>query len=304
MNKTFKVLIGIIVTIVVVLLSITIISNIVSGQMQKNLNKNSERYKVTRGDLLLTAIGSGKISSSNFHSVMPSGNITEIKVNIGDYVKKGDVIAEFTNVLGQSADFTSEYNGVISSIPGAITESNPTSPSTSFEISDSNKLLLNIQVTENDVYKVKINQKANVYLDALNLTLRGIVSHISQNGETAGDFSVYEVTVEFDKISDNIYLGMSGSAKIQVENKKNVLKVPVDAIIEKGDKRFLLNSEWLKNSNSPRSDYYIEVKTGLSDSDYVEVIKGDIEGKEILITNDTKVGFPFLSSSSDDNKTD
>lgn len=223
MNKMIKVLLVIAVIIAVIAIGINVIGRMINGQMQNTLSKNTERYKVTRGDLLLTAIGSGKITSSTVHSVMPNGSISEIKINVGDYVNKGDIIATYTNVLGASSEFTSEYNGVVTSVPGTISGGAlSANPSSSFEISDSDKLLLNIQVTENDVYKVKVGQNANVYIDALNLTVRGKVSHISQTGETTGDFSVYKVTIEFDKVNDDIYLGMSGSAKIQIETKKSV----------------------------------------------------------------------------------
>lgn len=251
-----------------------------------------DRYTVTRGDLSLTAVGSGKIVSADAETVIPQGSVKEIKVKAGDYVKKGDVLATVVGTTGQDENFTSDYEGVVTAVPGTAAASTSSgtkslltggTSSSGFEISDENDLQMDIQATENDVYKIRTGQEASVYVDALSLTVSGTVTRVSLSGDTSGDYTTYDVTVKFKKGSNDIFLGMTGSATITVETKKNVLKVPTDALIEKNGKRYLLGAGWLQNLSRPQSDYYIEVKTGLADADTAEITGGDVEGKQILI---------------------
>jgi len=188
------------------------------------------------------------------------------------------VLAIYQTVLGEEKKFTADYAGVVSAVPGSSLTA-----SAGFEISGQDHLQMDIQATEKDVYKIRNNQTASIYIDALDLTVDGHVSRISRYGLTAGDYSVYTVTVSFDKGDANIFLGMTGSAKITVESKGDVLKIPTEALIESGGKRYVLKSDWLNHVAQPQSDYYIEITTGLADSNYIEVLTGEVENQEILI---------------------
>lgn len=279
MKKGIKALIIILVILALLAAGVFFGGNYLSQQTAKKISNSAERYTVTKGELSLYAVGSGKITSADAWTVALPGTLVELKVRVGDVVKKGDVLARYQTVLGEEKNFTSDYAGVVSVVPGASL----TGASASFEISGQEHLQMDIQATEKDVYKIKNDQTASIYIDALNLTVNGKVSRISRFGVTAGDYSVYTVTVSFDKGEANIYLGMTGSAKITVESKGDVLKIPTEALIESGGKRYVLKSEWLDHIAQPQSDYYIEITTGLADSEYIEILSGEVENQEILI---------------------
>lgn len=284
MKKSGKVALIVIGIIAVIAVLLAAAGNSFARNRRQSLSSSAERYIVTKGELSFTAVGSGKIASADIKNVVSQGSISEIKVKIGDYVKIDDVLADITNNTGENDFLKSEYEGVVTAVPAGGYDALTGKPAaSSFEISSINTLQMIIQATEKDIYKIQAGQKASIYIDALNLTVDGTVSRVSMAGKTAGDFSVYDVTVSFDKGDNNIYLGMTGSAKILIETKKDIVKVPVEAIIERDSKRYVLKSEWLDNMNRPQKDYYIEVKTGLSDSDFVEITQGDLDGVEILI---------------------
>ena len=305
MKKFLKALIIIVVILAVVSGGLFLLGRSYAEKQKQNIISKSEKYKVNKGELSLTAIGSGKIVSADVKKVVADGSITEIMVDAGDYVKKGDVLAKYKDITGTEKNFTAEYEGIITSVPSSTTDTSTmlkaASQSGAFEISNSNKLQIDIEATEKDIYKIKVGQCASVYIDAINLSVQGKVARVSLTGNTSGDFSVYSVTVSFDKTNNNIFLGMTGSAKIAIETKQNVLKVPVEALIEQDGKRYVLLSDWFNNMNKQKKDYYVEVATGISDTDFVEITSGEIEGKEILIlSDDISGGIMFSRGGGDD----
>jgi len=297
MKKSMKIFIIILTIIIVVAGASWFIIKSISQNASNDKNGNIERYMVTKGELTLTSVGSGKITSTDIKTIVPLGNITEIKVKVGDYVKVGDELAKYTTLANEIKVLISDYEGVVTTVPGGASDLSYGSIATVskqvFEISGVSTLQMVIQSTEKDIYKIKIDQLASIYIDALNLTIDGVVSRVSQAGNIAGDFTVYDVTVKFDKKENNIYLGMTGSAKITIDAKKDALKIPLDALIEKNSKRYVIKSEWLNNTNKPQSDYYVEVTTGLADTDYVEITSGDINNLEILIIPIENSSSPF-----------
>ncbi|MDR3645070.1 MAG: HlyD family efflux transporter periplasmic adaptor subunit [Clostridia bacterium] len=312
MRKTLKALLIAVVIIAVAATGFLFLGGAVTRNARNSIVRSSTRYTVSKGNLSLTAVGSGRIVSSDVETVIPQGSIKEIKAHVGDYVKKGDLLATIVNTRGNDEDFTSDYEVVVTAVPGASTytplassQTAAAASSSGFEISDVNSLQMDIQATEQDVYKIKVGQAASIYIDALDLTVKGTVSRISLSGDTSGDFSTYDVTVTFKKSNSNIFLGMTGSAKITVETKKNVVKIPTDALIEQNGKRYVLSSEWLNHLNMPQSDYYTEVKTGLADTDYVEITGGNIAGTEILILSSSSgsAGFSLMGRSSSSGST-
>ena len=318
MKKALKVIIIIVCILAVLGGGLTLLGRSVIQKQQQSIKDSAEKYVVAKGDLSLSAVGSGKVVSSQVKKVVVSGNVTEIIVSVGDYVKKGDVLAKYKDAAGTEKDFTAEYEGVITAVPNSTSDNSSAAASavssakssltaatasSTFEISSNQKLQMDINATENDIYKIKVGQKASVYIVALDLSVDGKVSRVSLTGNTSGDFSIYSVTISFEKGKNDIYLGMTGSAKIIVSTKAKAIKVPVDALVEKDNKRYVLLSDWFNNMNKSKEDYYVEVKTGISDSDYVEITSGDIAGKEILILSATSTGFMLPARNNNSNST-
>ncbi len=245
------------------------------------------KHTVKRGSISLNAIGSGKVVSANTKTVMPENYISSVKVKTGDYVFEGDPLAEYPSPVNGDRYYRSSHEGVVTSITtGGYDLTTGKQSVSSFTISGTDQLQLNITLSEKDIFRTALGQSAKVYIDALDMSFDGTVSRISKLGRTSGDFSIYDVTVEFENADERIYIGMSGSAKILVEKKDDIVLVRVATIIGKNGKKFVVSDEWLSNRNKPRTDYYIEVSTGLSDTDFVEITKGEVEGKVILIVEE------------------
>jgi len=72
-------------------------------------------------------------------------------------------------------------------------------------------------LSERDVPSVQIGQTANVYIEALDITVTGRVTKISPISETVGGDVVYPVTIELDEQPEGLLWGMSTEVEIQTE---------------------------------------------------------------------------------------
>lgn len=70
-------------------------------------------------------------------------------------------------------------------------------------------------LSERDVPAVQVGQTANVYIEALDVTVTGKVIKISPISKTVGGDVVYPVTIELDEQPDGLLWGMSAEVEIQ-----------------------------------------------------------------------------------------
>jgi len=72
-------------------------------------------------------------------------------------------------------------------------------------------------LSERDIPNVQIGQTANVYLEALDVTVTGKVIHISPISETVGGDVVYPIAIELDEQPAGLLWGMSAEVEIQTK---------------------------------------------------------------------------------------
>ena len=239
------------------------------------VKKQSTIVDVQKGDLVLYSVAKGKISSSDTADTKFTGSLKNNYVNVGDVVTKDFLLGQYTDVKQSTYNLRAKIAGIVTAVPDQV---NPF-----YTVVNPNKLQMDVQISEKDISKIGIGQKAIVYIDALNLTVDGKVTKISLIGNTATDFTTYTVTVAFEKGTHPVFLGMTGSAKIQTLTRKNVDLVPVEALIESNGKIYLLKSAWLDNMNKPQSDYYLEVTVGSADITQAEVSGTGLDGSKVVI---------------------
>ena len=169
-------------------------------------------------------------------------------------------------------------------------------------------------VSENDIVKVKIGDTAWIEVDAyLPTKFKGIVTRISNstNGTSISTQSSrsdqvtnYQVNIlilansyEFlnENKAKNFYPfrpGMSASVDIITKIKTNVLSVPIQSVTTRGISDSIKNLKSLSKSNTEMLEVlYIyengisiekEVKTGLQDDNFIEILSGIAEKDEII----------------------
>lgn len=220
----------------------------------------------------------GKLSSSDQRAVKANGTITSTSVKVGDTVQARQKLGEYQPTSAK-ANIIASRNGVVSALPTAV--------KSELVISNPDALQLIVNISETDIHKIELNQSAQIYVEAVDATYTGTVVRIGQIGNTNLDYTTYPVTISFESSDDPLFLGMSGSAQIVIDKKSDILVVPYEAIVIDGTSRYLISSEWLKNTSKPQSDYYIPVTTGLADVYNIEVSGEDLLNREIIIPQES-----------------
>lgn len=80
-----------------------------------------------------------------------------------------------------------------------------------------NLQIVTTDLSERDIASVKIGQTANVYIEALDITVTGKVIRISPIAETSGGDVVYPVTIQLDEQPQGLLWGMTAEVEIQTK---------------------------------------------------------------------------------------
>ncbi|WAM34015.1 HlyD family efflux transporter periplasmic adaptor subunit [Caldicellulosiruptor morganii] len=109
-------------------------------------------------------------------------------------------------------------------------------------IFDDKNLVFKVDIDELDIAKIKVGQKVNITVDALTDTqtnpLTGKVAKIPLEGTTQNGVTTYSVTISIDNPKD-LKIGMNANAEIIVNQKQNVLMVPLEAVQKFGNRYFV-----------------------------------------------------------------
>lgn len=146
-----------------------------------------------------------------------------------------------------------------------------------FTISPDDTMTLEVSVDELDINSVEIGQEAVVTFDAIeDEEFTGEVTEIGNTASVNGGVAKYTVSVSVPK-DEEMKQGMNASATITIENRENVITIPVNALQEKGDKVFVYTEKDEDGNLSGKT----EVTTGLSDGTTVEITEGLSEGDTV-----------------------
>jgi len=136
-----------------------------------------------------------------------------------------------------------------------------------------------VSVSEVDCMEVKVGQEVEVELDILDeKVFTGKVVEVAEYAIAESSIVTVLVTIRMDEVSNFFKPGFSASAEIIVGSAENVLLVPVTSLATMGRDSVVLKVEGDKAVPTP-------VKTGISDSYYLEVTEGLKEGDKIIVNN-------------------
>ena len=140
-----------------------------------------------------------------------------------------------------------------------------------------------INVDELDITSVKTGQTAKITLDAIEgEEYEGTITSVSSEASSGSSSAKYPVEITFDK-TDDMRIGMTASASISIDEAKDAVLIPVDALQEKGGKTFVYTQ---KDSDGNLSGE-VEVETGLSNGNKVEITSGLESGDTVYYLKTT-----------------
>ena len=179
-------------------------------------------------------------------------------------------------------------------------------------VADLSRMEARVDVGENDVILISIGDTVRIEVDAIpDHKLTGVVYEIANSAKTKGLGTQEEVTnfeVKIRVLDKGVVLrpGMSMTATIETETRANVLAVPVQSVttrskkmgegemkeMDGGDAQAANNTAKPKmKAEKPKEVVFVmdnnavksvEVKRGISDDQYTEIVSGLDEGKEVV----------------------
>jgi HlyD family secretion protein len=205
--------------------------------------------------------------------------------------------------LGKTA-YASPIDGIITSLrveEGEVamigTMNNP--GTVLMTIADLSVMEVEVEVDETDVVGVQTDQEADIRVDAFpNQVFKGKVTEIGSSalqkltaGASTQESKDFKVVITLDNPSKLIKPGLSASADIITAEKKNVLAVPISALVVREKKaEGAAPAEKDRTANEEEGVYAIEnsrakfvtVKKGIMGELMIEIVSGLNEGQEIV----------------------
>ncbi len=136
--------------------------------------------------------------------------------------------------------------------------------------------MVSVNLTEIDVPKVSIGDKATITFDAFSdKTFTGKVISIDTAGTTSSGVTTYPTVIRLDTESEGILPSMAASANIITDTKHDVLIVPSSSIKTLDGGFYVLV---MKNGKTQQ----VTVETGASSDTQTEIVTGLKEGDEVV----------------------
>jgi HlyD family secretion protein len=170
-------------------------------------------------------------------------------------------------------------------------------------VADLSRMEAQVDVNENDIPRVKLGDTATIEVDAyVDYKFKGIVTEIANSAKTTG-VSADQVT-NFDvkilvlpesykglkgKGSESpLRPGMSASVDIQTETKKGIIAVPIQSVTTRTDTTKMVQTakdediRTLVFTTDGVRVFAKDVKTGIQDNSYIEIMSGVTEGDRVI----------------------
>lgn len=219
-------------------------------KVSENITENS-RTETETG----TKTGGNAEGDTQPVSVASAGESTK---NSDSAVQTSDAAATESAASADSTDASSQYTTDVSA----------------FTVCPDEYMILSVSVDELDINSVEVGQNAEITFDAIeDKTFQGQITKIGNSASVSGGVAKYSVELSVPK-DEQMKEGMNASAEITIEEREQVLTLPVNALQEQGDRTFVYTEKEEDGSLSGET----EITTGLSDGNTVEITGGLEEG--------------------------
>jgi len=190
-------------------------------------------------------------------------------------------------------------------------------------VADLSTIEVEVNVDETDIARVRVGQDAKIELDALpDTSFKGVVTEVGNAAQNAGTSGVTNFTVKIlllEKV-EGIKPGMTATVDITTDKRKDVLYVPIQAVVMRPDKSDSLKkatggsgssggavAATVDSTKSSKKDdkkqtkelegifklagdvvKFVPIKTGIADQQHIEITEGLAEN-EVIVTGSYKI---------------
>ncbi len=258
-----------------------------------------------RPDVGMTSQAAALQSASiDYQSALATYNIAASNINDDSALKQAQ--AQFDNAQTAvqqaqnnlaKANIVAPFDGVVAAVNYNVGDTAGATAAVS--IANLANLEVDVAVSEVDIAKIKVGETAQMTLDALpGKTYNAHVIQIDPVGTISQGVVNYWVTVGITHADSAIKPGMTANLAIVVDERDNVLMVPLRAVHTQGNRKTVTVLSQGKTTT-------VTVSTGLTNDQSVEITQGLQEG-DVVVLNQTQTqssgsggrgfggGIPFL----------
>lgn len=170
-------------------------------------------------------------------------------------------------------------------------------------VADLSRMEAQVEVNENDIPRVKLGDTATISVDAyVDYKFRGIVTEMANSAKTTGvsadqvtnfDVKILVLPESYKDLTDKgnahpLRPGMSATVDIRTEIKPGIITVPIQSVTTRTDTTKVIKTV---SDEDIRTLVFItdgeralakDVKTGIQDNSYIEIISGVSEGDRVI----------------------
>lgn len=207
------------------------------------------------------------------------------------WAKKRQVVADVEyaqqNVRGaeeslSKADLYSPLEGLVTKVGVKVGENIAATAGSSFTITDPGTLLFKANIDETEIGQLQKGQKSEITLNAYpKEKFSAEIMTIAQAATLdASGNPVFETKFRVDFKGKNVLSGMKGDVSVVMMEKKNVLLVPYEAVIEEKENHFVWKVTGKQAFRTP-------VEIGEENDSSVEIVSG-LQAGDLVIINPAK----------------
>jgi len=190
------------------------------------------------------------------------------------------VASQRVDLAGQLArrlTVLSNASGTVTSVlttPGAAVDA----ATPLIRVQDLAHLVVTLDLSEFDVSRTRIGAPALISVDALGgKEFGGHVSDVALSGNDSGGVVNFPVIIALNSSRGRLRPGMSVSARIIIRSRRDVVRVPLDAIVDRGGR----STVTVKSSSGALVKRTVE--TGREGKTFIEVRSGVRAGERVLV---------------------
>jgi HlyD family secretion protein len=249
---------------------------------------------------------SGLVSQSDLDNARIAFQVAQSNVKSSNAnVRQNLALLQQSSQDLSKATIRSNMDGIVTKLNNEIGEkvvgTQQMAGSVIMTVSDLSTMDAEIEVSETDITNVKLGDTAEVEVDAFpDRMIKGYVYEISNSAKSKGTGTQEQVInfiVKIRIIDQDVSLkpGMSCNAEIKVNSKNDVITIPIQSVTAREDEKTTettgedvkrKSEENLKKKEKPKEVVFIvdegtpskvkmvQVKTGISDDKYIEVLEG------------------------------
>ena len=255
-------------------------------QAQADYNINVHNLEVTGGSLAESQASLAQ-AQADLAELLKAPNKSDV-TKAQAAIKLGEITLDEARSNLAKATLVAPTDGVLLSVstePGERVLQDASNPA--FVVADVSAYLLKVPVDEIDIGRIRAGQPVNISLDAFaeSSFVGQVINVAPQPIATSGTDTVvtYEVTIEVKQEGNKpaFLPGMTAYAVIETRRLEHVLAIPNQAILtEIVDHKPIF---YVQTTTATSETTRIEIKTGLRDSGFTQVVMGLQEGDTIII---------------------